>query len=57
MYGDTTPFSPLSVANGLHGYISINALHWVCVITGLFGIAVWFFAALWQRRQQRKCKL
>jgi len=54
MHTDITPLSPWSTANGLHGYISINALHSVCVVTGLFGVAVWFVAGLWKRRQRRE---
>lgn len=49
MHADITPFSPWSTANGLQGYISISALHSVCVAAGLLGVSAWFIAALWQR--------
>jgi hypothetical protein len=54
MHTDITPLSPWSTANGLQGYISINALHALCVITGLFGVATWFIAGLRQRRQRHE---
>ena len=54
MHTDITPLSPWSTANGLQGYISINALHSICVITGLFGVAAWLIAGLRQRRQRRE---
>jgi hypothetical protein len=38
MHTDITPLSPWSTANGLQGYISLNALDSVCVITGLSGL-------------------
>jgi hypothetical protein len=54
MHADITPFSPWSTANGLQGYLSINALHFVCVAAGLFGISAWLIVALWQRRRRRE---
>ncbi len=53
MHSDITPFAPWSAANGLQSYLSINALHTVCIIAGLIGVAAWFAAGLWRRRKPR----
>jgi len=54
MHADITPFSPWSTANGLQGYLSIGALHSVCVAAGLLGVSVWLITGLWQRRLRRE---
>lgn len=57
MHTDITPLSPWSTANALRGYISIDALHSACVISGLFGAAAWLIAGLWRRRRRREGQL
>ena len=42
MHVDIQPLRPWSSANALQGLISIEALHLLCVASGLFGILVWF---------------
>lgn len=38
MHIDVTPWLPLSAHNGLHGVISLSALHLVCLATGIAGL-------------------
>ena len=40
MHPDIRPFAPFSDSNPLFEAISIQALHWSCVVSGLVGIAV-----------------
>jgi membrane-bound metal-dependent hydrolase YbcI (DUF457 family) len=40
MHPDIRPLAPFSDSNPLLGAISVQALHWSCVVTGLVGIAV-----------------
>ena len=40
MHPDIRPFAPFSDSNPLFGAISVQALHWSCVVSGLVGIAV-----------------
>ncbi|PQJ97433.1 DUF4184 family protein [Chromatium okenii] len=49
MHADMTPFAPWSDANPLRGWLSITALHWFCVATGLLGISGWL-AQKWRQR-------
>jgi len=41
MHHDMEPFWPLSAANGLSGIVSVEALHWVCLGSGLAGVLIW----------------
>jgi len=41
MHRDIRPFAPLSDVNPFLGLISVPALHWFCLISGLVGIVVW----------------
>ena len=52
MHADITPLSPWSQANGLLGCVSLDALHVACVAAGVFGVAAWIAAGLWQRRRR-----
>lgn len=54
MHADIMPFSPWSTANGLQGYLSVGALHSVCIAAGFLGILAWFITGLWQRRVRRE---
>jgi hypothetical protein len=40
MHPDIRPFAPFSDSNPLLGALSVQALHWSCVVSGLVGIAV-----------------
>jgi hypothetical protein len=40
MHVDMEPFAPLSMANGLHQIISLDALHIFCVATAALGAAI-----------------
>ncbi|NMF91197.1 metal-dependent hydrolase [Aromatoleum petrolei] len=45
MHGDVEPFWPVSLANRLHGIISIEALHWLCVGSAVMGAVLYFALA------------
>jgi membrane-bound metal-dependent hydrolase YbcI (DUF457 family) len=45
MHDDVEPFAPFSLSNGMLGVISIQALHWLCIGTGLVGAVVYFVLA------------
>jgi membrane-bound metal-dependent hydrolase YbcI (DUF457 family) len=45
MHSDIEPFWPFSSANGLLEVISIEALHWVCIGSGLVGVVLYFLLA------------
>ncbi len=40
MHADITPLAPFSNANGLYQVISLTALHGLCIVTGVMGLAV-----------------
>ena len=40
MHADIRPLAPFSSANALYGWISIDHLHWFCVVAGLVGLGV-----------------
>jgi membrane-bound metal-dependent hydrolase YbcI (DUF457 family) len=40
MHRDIQPFAPVSVSNFLLGAVSLDALHWGCVLAGAFGLAL-----------------
>ncbi len=50
MHSDIAPLAPWSSANALLGLISIGALHQFCILSGLFGVAVWL-ALAWRKRR------
>ena len=45
MHADVVPFWPLGAHNALLGLISINALQWVCLGSGLLGAILYFVLA------------
>jgi membrane-bound metal-dependent hydrolase YbcI (DUF457 family) len=51
MHGDIRPFAPFSDARPWLGVVSIDNLQWICVLSGLAGLAVLF--AL-RRRELRR---
>ena len=42
MHVDVQPFYPFWLANDLHGIISIEALHKLCLYSGLLGAAIYY---------------
>ena len=50
MHSDISPLAPWSNANVLRGMISIEALHQVCVLSGLLGVAAWLIVG-WRNRK------
>lgn len=51
MHDDVQPFFPVTLANDLHGLISVSALHLFCLYSGLLGAAIYYLV---QWRLQRK---
>ena len=49
MHYDMQPAWPLSAANPLLRWISVDALHLLCVALGLFGLAAIVLRAAWKR--------
>jgi hypothetical protein len=43
MHADITPFAPFNRNNALLGIISIDALHMLCIASGVVGAAVFFW--------------
>jgi membrane-bound metal-dependent hydrolase YbcI (DUF457 family) len=50
MHGDVEPLVPFTSTNVLLGLMSIEALHWFCVFSGLLGAVVYFAVARMQAR-------
>mgnify|MGYP006293044151 CR=1 FL=1 len=53
MHSDMAPLWPWDKSNALLGVISIDDLHAVCVIAGVFGVVAWFVLGLRARRNRR----
>jgi hypothetical protein len=51
MHSDLEPFAPFNKVNPMLYVISIDALHVVCIASGVVGAAVYFAVVLWQRRR------
>ena len=47
MHHDMQPYWPLSDTNGLLGVIPVEALHKLCVLCGVFGLALVVFRHYW----------
>ncbi len=41
MHADMRPFAPWSAANPFLHAISLSALHWGCMISGILGVLIW----------------
>jgi len=50
MHSDVEPFFPLTTHNGFHHLISVEALHSMCLYSGMVG-AVIYYGVLWYRKQ------
>ncbi len=46
MHADMQPLYPFTLFNGLHGYISVEALHKICIYCGLIGAAIYYLVSL-----------
>lgn len=51
MHGDVEPFYPFTLSNGLHHYISVSALHKICLYSGLMGAAIYYLVSLRQKNK------
>ena len=47
MHADVQPFYPITLSNPFQGYVSISALHKVCLYSGLIGAAI-YYAVSWR---------
>ena len=54
MHADLEPFAPFTPDNVLLGLLSVDALHQLCIYSGLVGAAVYFSVAYWLGRHQRR---
>ena len=50
MHSDITPLAPWWVGNPLHGVISIDTLHLLCVATAVAGGAIYYGMQRWNRK-------
>lgn len=50
MHADLAPFSPFSISNPFLGYLSMTALHEICLYTGLLGIALYLSTIAWKKK-------
>lgn len=42
MHGDMSPFAPFAVGNPWQGLLSLEQLHWLCIMTGIVGVPLVF---------------
>ena len=42
MHTDVEPFYPVTLSNPFQGYVSISALHKICMYSGLIGAAIYY---------------
>jgi membrane-bound metal-dependent hydrolase YbcI (DUF457 family) len=47
MHSDVEPFAPFNLENPLLGILSVDALHKLCLYSGLIGVALYFAVARW----------
>jgi membrane-bound metal-dependent hydrolase YbcI (DUF457 family) len=53
MHGDVQPFAPFVLNNMFLGLISVEALHKVCLYSGLVGVGLYFVVSMWVKRNGR----
>ncbi len=46
MHADIQPAYPFSLLNGLYQYISVEALHRLCIYSGLIGAAIYYLISM-----------
>ncbi len=51
MHADMQPFFPFDLDNNLLGVMSVEALHQLCIYTGVVGAALYYFSNWWNNRQ------
>jgi len=56
MHNDVQPLLPLSDTNALLGFISVSALHKVCLYSGVIGAAMYFVIGKFQSRNNNSVK-
>lgn len=49
MHADVQPFFPFSLSNSMWHFISVDALHKLCLYSGLLGAAV-YYSVLWRKK-------
>jgi membrane-bound metal-dependent hydrolase YbcI (DUF457 family) len=53
MHSDVQPFAPFVLNNLFLGLISVEALHKVCLYSGLVGVGLYFVVLMWVKRSGR----
>jgi len=53
MHGDVEPFYPLSQENSLHGLITVDELHQLCLFSALVGAIIYYSVLYVTKRRDR----
>jgi membrane-bound metal-dependent hydrolase YbcI (DUF457 family) len=53
MHADVEPFSPITQTNSMHGWLSVSALHKLCLYSGLIGGAI-YYAVEWKQKDKSR---
>ena len=53
MHFDLEPFAPFNRANPFLHFITIDALHWVCLASGIVGAVVYFAVLVFAKRTRK----
>ncbi|MCM0612157.1 hypothetical protein KFJ24_06660 [Marinobacter sediminum] len=52
MHADVEPFFPITTDNAIQGLLSVEALHQLCLYSGVIGGVVYFAVQFWTRRHK-----
>ena len=56
MHADVEPFAPFTLNNPFIGFLSIEALHKLCLYSGLLGVGLYFAVSHWLSRHNPSVK-
>ena len=56
MHADVEPFAPFTLNNPFIGFLSIEALHKLCLYSGLLGVGLYFAVSHWLGRHNPSVK-
>jgi hypothetical protein len=56
MHADVEPFSPFTLNNPFLGFLSVEALHKLCLYSGFLGAGLYFAVSYWLSRHNRSFK-
>lgn len=52
MHADLEPFAPFTLSNPFLGWLSMQALHQLCLYSGLLGVGLYFAVSRWLGRRR-----